>query len=224
MKRTLEKAVMAAVLATWDPARRGENAGAAAVRITFPEGAFPQAPAWSPGDRFEVCRAGQSWIRRTPEATTMVVAGAQLPLRVAGAPDGPEVWTVTSPADAERPAFLWEQPARVTELRRTPGIRVGREELSGHPAAAAAEHWEAFAARWGFRPARKPDGRWSLLLPCLPAHPDGPNEREVIDAAALVVREFGGRAAVRPYGEVGDPFTVWRILECAAVRLRTRLA
>ncbi|MFG2847458.1 hypothetical protein ACGF12_30460 [Kitasatospora sp. NPDC048296] len=221
MKRTLEKSVMSAVLATWNPARHHENAGAVAVRITFPADAFPQAPAWSPGDRFEACRAGQAWIRRTPEATTMVVAGAQLPLRVAGVPGGPEVWTVNGPPGAERPAFLWEQPARVTELRREPGTRVDREPLAGHPAAAAAAFWEAFAEQWGFRPERKADGRWSLLLPCLPARPDGPNERELVDAAAVVVREFGGKAAVRPYDEAGDPLAVWRILESAAVRLYT---
>ncbi|WP_331727512.1 hypothetical protein OG871_40620 (plasmid) [Kitasatospora sp. NBC_00374] len=219
MKRTLQKSIQSAVLRTWDPTGSDPDAGAVAVRITFPADTFRQAPSWSPGADFEACRAGQAWIRRTPEATTMVVAGVQLPLRVAGSPGGPEVWTATGPPDAEAPEFLWEEPARITELRRAPGTRVDRAPLAGHPAAAAAARWAEFEEEWGFRPERKPDGRWSLLLLCLPAAPTRPNERELVDAAALVARRFGGTAEVRPYSAAGDPFAVWRILERAAARL-----
>ncbi|MEV7123964.1 hypothetical protein [Kitasatospora griseola] len=221
MKRTLEKNVMSAVLKSWGTAGRGADTdGAVAVRIRFPAGAFAQAPVWSPGEDFDVCRAGQAWIRRTPELTTAVVAGARLPLRTAGAPDGAEVWTVSGPPDRVPPAFLWQDPARVTGLRRTPEADIVREQLAGHPAAEAAAHWTQFEEEWGFRPELKDDGRWSLLLPCLPGRPaTRPNERELVDAAAAVVRRFGGTAKVEPHSEAGDLFAVWRILEAAAARM-----
>lgn len=214
MKRSLRRKIEAACNQTWNP-RRDNPRGQVTVVVSFPESAFSDAPQWCPGPGFEVTAGAggeYAWLRDNRDGTsTAVVAGVgpkERPAADGGPWTEPEVWMATAPTGCTFMASgaLWDKPHRITWLLDEPEAVIHREPYAGHPAAAMHDYWEAFAQRWGFVPGRMDRGRYPfadrrrfVVLHAEPGWDNLPNEVELLKAAVLLARTFGGTPRVYGY-------------------------
>ncbi|MFI0742436.1 hypothetical protein ACH4PU_30820 [Streptomyces sp. NPDC021100] len=196
MNRSLTRRVIRA----WDRTPRSAHpyTHLVAVELTFPEHTFADAPDfWSPGPGFAELLPG-SWLCDNGDGTwTGVVAGVG-PKELPGADGGPwaeeEVWTVTS-ADRDVFAHLDDKPHRITWTLGRADVEILREPYAAHPQAAVDDYWHEFYRRFGFRPDRHPDGRYTLTLACAPNSRQGTTRRLTL-ACGWLMRELGARASV----------------------------
>ena len=214
MKRSLRRKIEAASNQTWNP-RLDNPRGQVTVVVSFPENAFRDAPQWCPGPGFEATAGAggeYAWLRDNRNGTsTAVVAGVgpkERPAADGGPWTEPEVWTATAPTACTFMASgaLWDKPHRITWLLDEPEAVIHREPYAGHPATAMHDYWEAFAQRWGFVPGRMDLGRYPfadhrrfVVLHAEPGWDNLPNEIELLKAAVLLARTFGGTPRVYGY-------------------------
>ncbi|MEU5137002.1 hypothetical protein [Streptomyces californicus] len=177
----------------------GDWTGDVAVAVICPEGAFADAPHWSPGPGFAAV-GGESpesrcWARANADGTATVVAAGVGPV--------PEVWTVTAAPENFDGCGLGNSMHGITRMRDEPGAVVHREPYAGHPSEAVARYWDAFRKEWGVIPRGEVQegAGWMFGHGKVWFYLDARVEDSgVLHGAALELCEsFGATARVYPY-------------------------
>lgn len=217
MKRSLARRVHRAAGVTWSPrnlARGMSPHGQVTVVLTFPDAAFPGLPEWHPGPGFEMTSEDNAWRRDNPDGTTTAV------VTYVGDSEHPEVWTATARSSAWyfSSIDMWDKPHRIRSLVRDPepGVVVARVPQAGHPSAEVEAYWTEFKREWGFSPVRMAGGYYPYRSRCrwVALHTGGwqsalPGYADVVEAAAIIGRQFGAKARVYPGipGHYNEPTT-----------------
>nr|WP_024126164.1 hypothetical protein [Streptomyces sp. FR1]AHE38782.1 hypothetical protein pFRL3_5c [Streptomyces sp. FR1] len=196
MYRSLRRHMVRAINESLTSGYRG---GSVAVAVVCPDGAFADAPHWSPGADFYgvggESPASRCWERRNADGTVTVVA--------AGVGADPEVWTVTAAPEDFDGCGLGNSMHGITWMQDVPGVVIHREPYAGHPAESVARYWQAFFERWGVSPKGEEQegagwvfgrGRVWFYLDAQLAETG-----HLLEVVLELCRSFGASARVYPY-------------------------
>ncbi|KNE78787.1 hypothetical protein AB0B04_18935 [Streptomyces xinghaiensis] len=183
----------------WD--RVPHRAGSVSVVLSFPDTAFPDEPAWSPGRGFTECIDTRSWLRDNRDGTHTAVATITEP------DDSDHVVTVRLPSTHYAIGELYDKPHRLRRALAEPGVTVvDHTPYDQHPLAALHAHWGTFNNQWGFVPLRRFIGRypfadrrrWTTMTADLDC-PGRPGLYDLARATAHLCSAFGARARAYPW-------------------------
>ncbi len=219
-KRAFRRRLVNAVSQSWN-AVGDMDRGSFGVALLFPDGAFADAPTWTPGPGFRALNNerpnNDAFVRDNGDGTqTVVVAGVRA--EGPGLDGGPwvddEVWTVTAPVDDFDGCGLGNNPMGITFMRSRPGAVIEREPYEGHPLTVIDAYWTAFEQRWGFIPVGQIHAQggaygnvwpfaekqlWAYFIHTPLFVRDGERGADLIRTVTTLVDRFGAQTRVYAY-------------------------